>query len=798
MRPVTVAAALTALVVPALSAQEPTDQTTVIDSVAVSGIRRVSRASVLAWAAIPTGEPVSFRVVQGAIERLYETGQFESLDVYQGTVGDKQVLELVVEERPLLTNWTVRGVQKISERKVRGKVRLLAGRPYDPAAAAKSASAIDSVYKKEGYYRTHVGVRELAQEDGTVRVVFDVEEGERVLISQVTIEGNESFSDGDLVGQMSTKPEGFWWFRKGEYNEDKLERDIRERLPNFYRSRGYIDFQVLEDTLIVNPETGKGRLVLRLDEGEQYHVGSFQIVGNRQYATEQLEGFFPFGSRKTGFFGMGGGSTERTVFDESSWLDATQQIRDLYLNNGYIYAQVTPAVSRRTERDGTQVVDLRWQIVERNPAIVNKVIVRGNTVTHEDVIRRALLVVPGDVVRQSALIRSYQNISNLNFFEQPLPPPTTEPANEQGDVNIIFEVVERHTGNINFGASVGQGTGLGGFIGFAEPNLLGRGKQISLQWQFGRNINDFNVSYTDPALRGSLVSSTVALHSSRLRFTVADLGRIRSRGGSIQFGFPLGRSRFTRLFTSYRLEESEFDSPTLGPTYRCPPGARCVLSAVGLNLTRDTRIDLPFATAGAMHRFELQQAGGPLQGTGNFRRATFEGRWYAPLATIGGDEMLGSGSKLVFALGGQVGFVWGDPGPHFRQLFSMGGTQFGIPLRGYDEFSITPEGFDPGASGFRAGSVNAFGRSYMLMTAEVGLRLSQSIYLSTFMDAGNVWASPQRFNPSHLFRGAGVGLSLVTPLGPIGLDYAYGFDRTDATGAPDPKWKFHFKLGNFF
>ena len=128
----------------------------------------------------------------------------------------------------------------------------------------------------------------------------------------------------------------------------------------------------------------------------------------------------------------------------------------------------------------------------------------------------------------------------------------------------------------------------------------------------------------------------------------------------------------------------------------------------------------------------------------------------------------------------------------------MGGTQFGIPLRGYDEFSITPNGFDPTASGSRASGVNAFGASYAAFTGEIGLRLSQMLYLNTFLDAGNVWATAGQYNPTRLFRGAGLGVSVVSPLGPIGLDYAYGFDRLDLAGDPDPGWQLHFKLGNFF
>ncbi len=677
---------------------------------------------------------------------------------------------------------------------MRGRVRLLTGRPFDRATAARSRAAIDSVYKEAGYYLTRVTLRELDQGDGTLQAVFEVSEGRRVRVSQVVVEGNQRFSDGEIVGKIQTKPEGFWWWRKGEYASEAVERDIRERLPRFYASRGFIDFQVVRDTLLVNERTGKGTLVLEVREGDQYEVGSFDISGNRFFSTEDLRRLYPFGRRGSGLLGAGRRDGERIVFNQERWEAAREQIQTLYANEGYIYAQIGAPATRRTTADGRQVVDLRWQIVERQPAIVNKIMIRGNTVTHEDVIRRAIVMVPGDVLRQDALIRSYQNISNLGFFEQPLPVPRNEPANQQGDVNLIFDVTERHTGNINFGASVGQGTGLGGFIGLDEPNLFGQGKRVSLQWQFGRNINNINLSYTDPAIRGSLISGTVSLHSSRLRYTVADLGRITSRGGSLQFGFPFRRSRFTRLLIGYSIEQSDFDSPTLSSTFFCDG---CVLSSANLTLVRDTRIDLPFATGGALHRFTIAQGGGLLGGSGNFRRATFEGRWYAPLVSFGGADPLSSPIRIVLGLSSQAGFLWGDAGPHFRQLFSMGGTQFGIPLRGYEEFSITPLGYDPAARLNRA-SAFAFGGSYFLLTGEVGLRVSQAIYLSTFLDAGNVWQTPQQFSPTRLFRGAGIGVSLVTPLGPIGLDYAYGFDRTDALGNPDPGWKFHFKLGNFF
>jgi outer membrane protein insertion porin family len=795
MRRLLLFAALSTLLAPGLGAQEAPAQAIAVDSVAIEGVRRVTPETVVNAAAIPLGEPIGFRNLQRAMNAVFALGQFDDIRFEQGRFGGREILRIVVVERPLLTGWAVQGVENLSQRKVRGKVSLLSGRPLDRAMAARSRAAIDSLYQEDGYYLTEVFIHELPQPDGTVQLVFEVDEGRRVKISQVAIDENEHFTDAEIVGAMRSKPEGFWWFRRGDFNDDELQLDIRDRIPRFYASRGFIDFQVADDSLLVDEESGKGTLLLTVREGERYDVGTFEIVGNRFFPSGQLERYYPFATRTTGFLGLGGTSQEIQVFNQEKWDDATQQIRTLYANSGYIYAQIAGTTSRRRTEDGRNVVDLRWQIVERQPAVVNKVVIRGNDVTHEDVIRRAIVVIPGDVMRQDALIKSYQSISNLGFFEQPLPVPTTEQANQQGDVDVVFTVQERHTGNINFGASVGQGTGLGGFIGLDEPNLFGRAKRVSLQWQFGRNINNFNISYTDPALKGSLISGTVSLHNSRLRYTVADLGRITSRGGSIQIGLPFRGSRYTRLFASYSLEQSDFDSPTLTSRFLCD---NCVLSSASLSLARDTRIDLPFPTGGALHRLTVAQGGGPLGGSGNFRRATFEGRWYTPLTSLGSDDPLSSPMKILLGLGANAGFVWGDVGPHFRQLFSMGGTQFGIPLRGYEEFSITPGGFDPLSSGQQASTVDAFGASYLALTAEVGLRVSQAIYLSTFMDAGNVWDSPGHFNPTRLFRGAGVGVSLVTPLGPIGLDYAYGFDRLDLLGDPDPGWKFHFKIGNFF
>jgi outer membrane protein insertion porin family len=440
-------------------------------------------------------------------------------------------------------------------------------------------------------------------------------------------------------------------------------------------------------------------------------------------------------------------------------------------------------------------VNLRWEIDERQPAIVNRVEILGNDITSEACIRNQIFVVPGDVFRRDALIRSYQSIGNLGFFESPLPTPDTRPANDNGDVDVIFHVKEKRTGNVNFGASVGQGAGVGGFIGFDQPNLFGLCKRGSLNWQFGQYINDFSLTYTDPFIKGSQISGTVTAYHSQQRFYVSDVGRQTRVGGQLQFGFPLMGSRFSRLFASYGAEKVSYGGTGLVSTINCDIMI-CARSTLGLTFDHDTRIGLPFPTDGG-HQTITGQANGFFGGA-KYTRYTGEIQHFASLAHFGGSALGAEPIVLSLGLKARAGAVFGDPGGFFvSQKFSLGGVQYGEPLRGYEEFSITPQGYDPTASVSQA-RANAFGSAFYTNTVELGLRFNQQIYLDAFYDAGNVWARPQDFNPTRLFRGAGFGGSVVTPLGPLGIDLGYGFDRVDSQGRKAPKWQMHFKLGQLY
>ena len=630
----------------------------VLDSIAVEGNARLTAQQVIGTSGLVRGQPTNYRDIQRALAALFRTGQFDDVSVRQGEDSTgRVVLVLVVRERPVLTRWAVKGVDRLSERSVQERVKLSEGRPIDRAAVERGRAGIDSMYHAQGYYAARVKVIETTPAPGQMGVVFDVEEGNRVAISQVQVEGNARYNDKTLVKRMATRPEGFFWWQKGQYDDDKLQQDIRERLPGWYGSHGFIDFQVIRDSVSVDSANGKAVLHLAVEEGQAYAIGSFQLNGNRRFSTEDLTALYPFGAD--------GGAGQ--PFNSEAWASATEEVRTLYGNNGYIYARVEPEETRRTGPAGEPLIDLKWVIREGEPATINKINIVGNDVTHERVIREAIVLVPGELFNRDRLIRSYQNISNLGFFQQPMPFPDVQPVENGVDVDVTFRVEERRTGNVNFGASLGQGTGLGGFLGLEEPNLFGRGKRGRLMWQFGRNINDFTLSYTDPAIRESRISGTITLFNSRQRFTVGDLGRRRQVGGSLQLGFPFFGSRFTRIFTSYGLQQIKYTggSSDLRQQFRCQ---RCTRSTLGGSLVRDTRVGLPFATWGALTNTSVEFNGGVLGGTGNYRKLDFEGRYYAPLGSAGGNANIGSGIQFVLGLTAKSGFIFGDAGPFYTEL----------------------------------------------------------------------------------------------------------------------------------
>ncbi len=804
-----VAAALCLPFSSAMAQQEGPGACALPDSIVVEGNLRVTSTQILSDAEMATGIALNFKSVQRAIKAVYQTGNFSDVQVGCRVHDGPPILASIVIkviERPLLGDVDVVGGDRISTRTLKDKVDLLIGRPVDAALVAKTKQRIDSIYEAAGFYLARVTVDTTMLADQHAKVTFRVSEGRRLAVSGIRVNGLHTLAPADIVATMKTKPEGFLWFRKGEFDEDNFAGDLTERIPEFLGKQGFIDGVVEHDTLVVDRERGKGLIDLQVREGPRYALGTFEALGNRRFSTEEIQRLYPFQpqslsltERAKALLRRKGPSLPPNTFDQGRWSEGTQKMQTAYSNEGYIYARVRPVVDRDST-NGKHVANLRWEIEEGQPAIVNRVEILGNDHTVESCIRNALLIVPGDVFNQDRLVRSYQNIANLGFFETPVPNPDTRP-DSSGDVDIIFRVKEKQTGNVNFGASAGQGLGIGGFIGLQQPNLFGRCKSGTVNWNFGRYQNNFQLSYSDPQIHLSQVSGTISAYRTQNRYqSVGNFsnfnggyGQPIQTGMSLQLGFPVPHSPYTRLFLTYGLESVRYGSSGfLGALASQYTGAN-IRSYVGATVGYDTRVDLPFASAGAQRTFTAQFNG--LGGTSRFQRYSLDLKNYATLATIGGNKPGSQPIKLVAGLTVRSGAVLGNAGAfRYTQQFNMGGVQYGEPLRGYPEFSITPDGYLPDATTSSAAYTNP-GAAFFSSTAEVGIRFNSMFYVNGFFDAGNVYRRVQQFDPTRLFRGSGIGLSTVTPLGPLGLDWAYGMDRVDSFGRPAPAWQLHFRLG---
>jgi len=225
------------------------------DTIVFLGAERTGDATIRAESGLVPG-PVNYRTLERAIKAIYATGQYDDVVGSCELNNGKAALTISVKERPLLGAVDVTGTDRLSRNSVRDKVDLLVGKPVDPAQVAHAVKRIDSLYQASGYYLARVKP-ETTVVNGQVHLLFRVDEGRRLAVSGVRVEGNQSVHSGAIVGAMETKPEGFLWWHKGELDNDKFAADIGEKIPGLFASKGFIDAQVLQDSIKVDPATAR-------------------------------------------------------------------------------------------------------------------------------------------------------------------------------------------------------------------------------------------------------------------------------------------------------------------------------------------------------------------------------------------------------------------------------------------------------------------------------------------------------------------------------------------------------------
>jgi outer membrane protein insertion porin family len=742
-----------------------------VADVVVEGNDRVARRRVLSAAQLNVGDDYTVFAIGRAMNNLWKTELYKDIDILAEDVADGGIKLIIrVQEAPIVSKLTIDGNQKLKDSDVKPELDLRIGGLFSPSKLQQSTNKIIELYREKGFYNSKVQVEtDTMKAKGRVEIALQIDEGSKIKIRNIEFEGNDFFPVEMLRGALSTKTKSlikFW--RTGSYDEEKFQKDMTEKLPEFYSRNGFLNMQVLGHEMEFM-ENGKDVTIrISVDEGQQYYVGALTVTGNAHFPDDVILTAFQL--------------VPGSVFNQEKFEESMDKVREIYGDEGYIYMQPQPM-----QEYEDSLINLTLMIREGEPATVRKILIQGNESTFENVIRRRIRLYPGDLFRQPLVKMSYQSLVNSGFFEPDIGI-EPRPIEETNEVDLLFKVKEKRTGSANFGAGFGGGYGMTGFLDLTQSNLFGRGKSVQIRFEFGTRMTNIDLNYSDQYFMNTPVSFDVGVFNMRRKLQ-NDPYQDRYKGFFTRFGFPVPKLDYTRFYIGYSLMSIDIrGDSTLVALYT---GANVgdypqTSSKVTFTLARDTRLNFQHPQSGSRHGITAEYSGGPMGGNIGFQKYEFESSWYTP--TVRENFVLGLKTKL-----GTVSPFGGSSSPilDYRETYILGGTGYGrdtdIHLRGYDDRTVGV-----------GGQLYRRGRAYFTITAEEEIKITDQVYGVFFAEAGNVWTEFSDVNLSKLRRSAGVGVRLETPMGPLGLELGYGFDQTNADGTPaKSKWLPHFRFGRF-
>ena len=795
--------------------------------ISVEGNKSADAATIVANSGLKVGSEIQVPGDQtlNAIKQLWALNIFSDIQILiEREINEGAFLLIKVTEYPRLERVVIEGNDEIDTDDIEKKITFLRGTVLSPQSIAKLKIRIKDLYAEEGFLNAQIKDdlyeylnADTLDEDITVtwrnkkdfsdeydytyesdervysnlisrikdRVLLKltIEEGDEVIVRKIEFNGNTIFDDGDLAGEMDETSESVWWkfWTSAQFKPKEFEKD-KQLVVDYYKKNGYRDAEVLDDSLIYFNDKKDLRIVIDLYEGPQYKVRDITFEGNTVYPdyvlTERLD------------FAKGDVYNYEKFQRNLRGNEAQTDISALYLDNGYL----TFNAQAEEKKVASDSIDIHIRIEERNQFRVSHVEIEGNTKTKDKVIRRELYTVPGDYFNRAFLFRSVQQLANLQYFSAEKlygPEGINTKLESDSTVAVIFNVEEKSSDYLNASVGYSGSFGFSGSIGvtltnfsIAEPFSLGGGQILNFNWQFGfGNIyRTFTIGFTEPWLFDTPTSVGVDVFDTRQQY-VYDL---RQTGGTLRVGrrlkwpddFFYVQGRFRYQYNNV-LEGQNFYQEGVTHQY-----------TLGATLSR-RNIDNPiFPSQGSALTFDMEISGGPfLPGDVDYLKTQFKMEWY---------KRLFNSNRVAFYTVADFGYideiVKGTPIQPF-EFFYMGGNGLVIatvPLRGYDDRSVGPRNVFGQVIG---------GRVYSKIGAEIRFAVTLEpipLYLLTFAEAGNVFESFNKTDIFDLRRSVGIGARLlINPIGLIGFDFGYGFDRKIVDGG-NPEWLFHFQFGRGF
>jgi outer membrane protein insertion porin family len=726
-----------------------------------TGPQTVSKQRILAQMRIKVGQPYSNQVVEQDIEALYKTGAIQNVRIFAQPEGDGVKVIVAVQTRAIMREIEITGAERIKAKRLRKEIKLRLNQSVNEQQLEEARQKIIEVYQGRGFNDVSVQFRvdPIDEKRGTARVVFTVNEGVKGAVSKIHFEGNAHFSERVLRKQMKTRGRTPIYFmdKSGRLDEVQLEQDL-DKLREFYQDHGYIDVEIKEAR---RERTEKGPMIITIviAEGPQYHVRKLTVSGYHVAREDKIRSLLKM--------------KEGSVYSPKQLRDDAKAVADAYGSGGYVDLVILPEGTPA----GPAQIDVRYNIEEGTRSFVNRVNIEGNTRTKDKVIRREVLVAPGDVFNTVRVDITKKRLENLGYFAKVETYPEETDIPGRKDLDILVQ--EKRTGSLSFGGGFSTVDKL---VGFAEltqgnfdlfnwPSFTGGGQKFRLRIQYGTQRRDFILTLTEPYFLDRRLALTGQLFYNEANYLSADYDQ-RNYGFMTELRKPINAYVYATL--GYMLQDIDiFNVAASAPEFIQSQNGSFVESKIFSSVVFDSRDNPLLSHKGQRITFSPFISGGPLGGDTQVYALDLEGSQYFHLP-----------KDLILLINGEIATVnqWGNGTevPIFERLF-LGGSN---NLRGFPFREVGPQ-----QNGEPIG-----GQSMARATVELTFPIIEKARGAVFYDTGFVNSSAWSFGFNHIASDIGVGIRLDLPIGPLRLDYGYPLQRDGYNGGGH----FNFNVGYQF
>jgi outer membrane protein insertion porin family len=726
-----------------------------------TGPETVSKERILAQMRTKVGQPYSNQVVENDIAALYKTGSIQNVRIFAEPQGDGLKVIVAVQTRQIMREIEITGAERVKPARLRKEIKLKLNQPVNEQQLEEARQKIIEIYQGRGFTDVSVQFRvdPIDEKRGTARVVFTVNEGVRGAVSQIHFEGNAHFSERVLRKQMKTRGKTLISFldKSGRLDEVQLEQDM-DKIREFYQDHGYIDVEIKN---VHRERTGKGPMIITIviAEGPQYHVHKLTISGYEAAKEERIRALLKM--------------KERSVYSPKQLRDDAKAVADAYGSAGYVDLVILPEGAPA----GPAQIDVHYKIEEGVRSFVNRINIEGNTRTKDKVIRREVLVAPGDVFNTVRVDLTKKRLENLGYFAKVETYPEETDIPGRKDLTILVQ--EKRTGSLSFGGGFSTVDKL---VGFAEltqgnfdlfnwPSFTGGGQKFRLRVQYGTQRKDFILTITEPYFLDRRLALTGQAFYTEANYLSADYDQ-RNYGFMFELRKPINAYMYGTL--GYTLQDIDiFNVAASAPDFIQSQKGSFVESKMFSSLVFDSRDNPLLSRRGQRITFSPMIAGGFLGGDTQIYGLDLEGYQYFHLP-----------KDLILLINGEIATVdqWGNGSevPIFERLF-LGGSN---NLRGFPFREVGPQ-----ENGEPVG-----GQSMWRTTVELTFPIIEKARGAVFYDTGFVNSSAWSFGFNHIASDIGIGLRLDLPIGPLRLDYGYPLQRDGYNGGGH----FNFNVGYQF